>query len=202
MIMKELFNEIFEIAWPTIVIVLSIAAILRIFYLRQNKKKFVFHHEFSLLLFLTYILILFELLTYQDVQTFGTNFIPFREILRYDLGTYGFYRQVVGNILLFLPFGFFVSKYIKVNKIGSMFIVSLLASTIIEAVQYFIGRIFDIDDIILNVLGGILGFLLFIGLDAIKKKLPAVFQKNFIYNIISLIFIVLAILYFLGLYTF
>lgn len=202
--MKELFSEIFTIAWPTVVIILSIAVILRIFYLKQNKKKFVFHQEFILLLFLTYILVLFELLTHQDMSTLETktNFIPFREILRYDFGTYGFYRQVIGNIILFIPFGFFVSKYIKVNKIGSMFIVSFFASTVIETVQYYIGRCFDIDDIILNVTGGILGFLLFIGLDAIRKKLPGLFQKDIIYNILSLLFVVIVVLYFLGMFTF
>lgn len=202
--MKELFSEIFAIAWPTVVIILSIAIILRLFYLKQNKKKFIFYQEFILLLFLTYILVLFELLTYQDIVTFETrtNFIPFREILRYDFGTYGFYKQVIGNILLFLPFGFFVSKFIKINKIGSMFLVSLFASSVIETVQYYIGRCFDIDDIILNVAGGILGFLLFIGLDAIKKKLPSLFQKDIIYNILSLFFITAIILYFLGIYTF
>lgn len=200
--MKDLFTEIFTIVWPTLVIILAIAIILRIFYINNNKKKFVFHEEFFLLLFLTYILVLFELVTYQDVQTYGTNFIPFREILRYDIGSYGFYRQVIGNILIFLPFGYFVSRYVKISKIGSMFIIAFLTSSIIETVQYFIGRCFDIDDILLNVTGGILGFLLFIGTDAIRKKLPSIFQKDFLYNILSIIVIILLALYFFGIYTF
>lgn len=200
--MKELFTEIFKIAWPTIVIVLSITIILRLFYLKQNKKKFVFHEEVCLLLFLAYILVLFELLTYQDVRTFGTNFIPFREILRYDFGSTSFYKQVLGNIVIFIPFGYFVARYIKVNKVGSMFIIALLTSGIIETVQYFLGRCFDVDDILLNVTGGIIGFFIFIAADAIKKKLPSLFQKDFLYNIICILIIVIIVLYFLGLYTF
>lgn len=54
---------------------------------------------------------------------------------------------------------------------------SILVSLTIEVVQKYIGRSFDVDDIILNVVGGILGFLVYIGLDAIRKKLPSIFQK-------------------------
>lgn len=200
--MKEIIKDVFSITWPTVVIVLSIAIILRIFYLKQNKKKFVLHEEVFLLIFLTYILVLYELLTFQDVEISGTNFMPFKEILRYDFNTPSFYKQVVGNILLFVPFGYFVSRYIKLNKLGSIFIITLSASAIIETVQYFIGRCFDIDDIILNVVGGILGFLIFTACDAIKKKLPKLFQKDFLYNILSIIVIILIVLYFLGIYRF
>ena len=199
--MREIFDEVFSIAWPTIVIVLSIAIILRIFYLKQNKKKFVLHEEIFLLIFLTYILVLFELVTYQDIEISGTNFMPFKEILRYDFGSTSFYKQVLGNILLFVPFGYFATRYAKVNKLGSIFFIGIFTSSIIETVQYFIGRCFDIDDIILNVVGTVLGFLIFTACDAIKKKLPSLFQKDFIYNIISIVLIILVVLYVLKIYN-
>ena len=55
---------------------------------------------------------------------------------------------------------------------------SLGALKNLEFVQLNIGRSFDVDDIILNVLGGIIGYLLYIGLTAIHNHLPKVLQKE------------------------
>lgn len=195
---KSTFFDIIDTAWPTLVIFLIVIIMLRIMYLKQNKKKFVFHEELILLLFVTYILLLFELVTIRDVEFGGVNWMPFREILRYDFGTDLFYRQVIGNIILFIPFGYFSTYYSKLTKIRHIFFVTFITSTTIEVVQRFIGRSFDVDDIILNVVGGIIGFLLFIGLDAIRKKLPKIFQNDLFYNILAIILLILIVLYLFG----
>ncbi len=195
---KSTFFDIIDTAWPTLVIFLIVIIMLRIMYLKQNKKKFVFHEELILLLFVTYILLLFELVTIRDVEFGGVNWMPFREILRYDFGTDLFYRQVIGNIILFIPFGYFATYYSKLTKIRHIFFVTFITSTTIEVVQRFIGRSFDVDDIILNVVGGIIGFLLFIGLDAIRKKLPKIFQNDLFYNILAIILLILIVLYLFG----
>lgn len=195
---KSTFFDIIDTAWPTLVIFLIVIIMLRIMYLKQNKKKFVFHEELILLLFVTYILLLFELVTIRDIEFGGVNWMPFREILRYDFGTDLFYRQVIGNIILFIPFGYFATYYSKLTKIRHIFFVTFITSTTIEVVQRFIGRSFDVDDIILNVVGGIIGFLLFIGLDAIRKKLPKIFQNDLFYNILAIILLILIVLYLFG----
>jgi hypothetical protein len=63
---------------------------------------------------------------------------------------------LVGNVLLFVPVGFLIAL-----AIGSTWRGTLLASTAlsvaIESVQYFVGRTCDIDDVLLNALGGGLG---------------------------------------------
>ncbi len=195
---KSTFFDIIDTAWPTLVIFLIVIILLRIMYLKQNKKKFVFHEELILLLFVTYILLLFELVTIRDVEFGGVNWMPFREILRYDFGTDLFYRQVIGNIILFIPFGYFATYYSKLTKIRQIFFITFITSTTIEVVQRFIGRSFDVDDIILNVVGGIIGFLLFIGLDAIRKKLPKILQNDLFYNILAIILLILIVLYLFG----
>ena len=60
-----------------------------------------------------------------------------------------------------------------------------------------IGRSFDVDDIILNVVGGIIGFLLYISLNAIRTHLPKFLRKDWFLNLLSILVIVLIILYFL-----
>ena len=150
-----------------------------------------------LLVFVTYILLLFELVTNRDVYS-GTNLVPFREILRYNIGSSNFYKQVLGNIVLFVPFGFFASYYTKINKIRSITLITFLVSLTIEIVQIYIGRSFDIDDIILNIVGGVLGFLIYVGLDAIGKKLPSFMTSDSFLSFLSILVLGLFVLYLLG----
>jgi len=199
---KSTFFEVLNTTWPTLVIFLTIIILLRVFTILNTSKKFILHEELLLLLFITYILFLFELVTSRDVYMNGTNLIPFREMFRYPVGSENFNRQVVGNILLFMPFGFFATYYTKIKKISSISFMSILVSLTIEVVQKYIGRSFDVDDIILNVVGGILGFLVYIGLDAIRKKLPSIFQKDGFYNFLSILLVIIICLYLFGIISF
>ena len=199
---KSTFFEVLNTTWPTLVIFLTIIILLRVFTILNTSKKFILHEELLLLLFITYILFLFELVTSRDVYMNGTNLVPLREMFRYPVGSENFNRQVVGNILLFMPFGFFATYYTKIKKISSISFMSILVSLTIEVVQKYIGRSFDVDDIILNVVGGILGFLVYIGLDAIRKKLPSIFQKDGFYNFLSILLVIIICLYLFGIISF
>lgn len=196
--MSSAIRTVINNSWPTLVVLLIIFVIMRVtIFIKGESKRVVLHEEIFNLLFLGYLLLLFHLVTSQDMQVYnGTNFIPFREILRYDVGTSGFYKQVIGNIILFIPFGYFVSCYCKIKGLGTITLVSLLSSLTIEVVQHFIGRSFDVDDIILNVVGGIIGFLLYISLNAIRTHLPKFLRKDWFLNLLSIIIIVLIVLYF------
>ena len=93
-------------------------------------------------------------------------------------------------MLLFLPFGFFVSYYLKCHKIWIPLVLTLIASCSIETVQMIIGRVFDVDDIILNLLGGSLGFLCYYGLSRVAKKLPDVLKSEVFLNIIAIVLLI------------
>lgn len=183
--------KMLQSVWPMLTIFLTILIAVRIAYILINKEKFVFYKEFLSLIFIIYILILFELVTNRDLGGRGVNLIPFKEILRYNFNSELFKYNVIGNLVMFLPFGYFVSDYVKAKKVFPIFLLSAIASFTIEFVQLQIGRAFDIDDVILNIIGGICGFLLYIGLNAIKKHLPSIFQKDIIYNIICIVLIIL-----------
>lgn len=194
--MESEIKNVLSMTWPTLTIVLSIIILLRFTYIfRGERRSFILHEEIFNLLFLGYLIILFQLVTSQDLSGGGTNFMPFREILRYDYGTKAFFKQVFGNILLFVPLGYYATSYCRIKNLGVITIISVISSSVIEVVQHFIGRSFDIDDIILNVVGGIIGYLLYTGLNAIKNHLPKVFQKDWIYNIISVILLIFIIVY-------
>lgn len=174
--------------WPMLVIFVVVLSTIRITYLVIHRDKFVFYKEFMNLMFLIYVLLLYQLLTnVETTRTSGYNLVPFTEIMRYKFGSEMFFYNVVGNILIFIPFGYFVSSYIKASKVSHILAVSIVSSTVVEVVQLQIGRSFDVDDIILNVCGAILGFMVYISLCAIKKHLPKFLQKDFIYSILCII---------------
>ncbi len=197
------FKEALLNVWPMLVIFLVVLVAIRISYLKINNEKFIFYKEFANLIFIIYVLLLYELLTSTELNTSGgLNIVPFTEIFRYKIGSSLFIYNVIGNILVFVPFGYFVSSYVKASKISHILIISLVTSLTVELVQMQIGRSFDIDDIILNVVGSIIGFFLYIGLSAIKKHLPKIFQKDILYNILCIVLSIISIFYFLKLIRF
>lgn len=191
---REAFRLIMDI-WPMLLIFIVVLSTIRINYILEKNEKFILYKEFFSLAFVIYILLLFGLVTNTDVQSISNNFIPFKEILRYEFGSKYFYWNVVGNILIFLPFGFFISLILNSQKLNRPLLITFITSLTIELVQMFIGRSFDVDDILLNCVGGVCGFLLFIGLSAIKRHLPKFMQRDLVYNILTVILIVIIILY-------
>lgn len=193
---NETFIQIFNNVWPMCLITLTIVVSLRVTYLLMYKPDFSLYRELLTLLFIIYIMCLFYVVTFQDVSWSTSNFIPFKEIFRYDIGSRAFFKNIAGNLIMFIPFGFFASYYLKPKKVGPIFLLSALLSTVIESTQLLIGRVFDIDDIILNVVGGLLGYLIYSNLHWIEEHLPKALKKEWIYNIIMIIIIVVIVVYF------
>lgn len=179
--------DLLKYVWPTIVISIIIAILLRVTDVIVNKKEFIFHEELLKLCFIVYILCLFYIVTFQDVGWSSHNFIPFKEILRYDFGSGMFYKNIFGNMLLFLPYGIFIGKYVKLNDKVAVLLIAFITSFSIETIQLLIGRVFDVDDIILNIIGCLIGFYLYKAFKNSVDKLPSFMQKNIVWDIISLL---------------
>ena len=178
-----------EMRWPTLFISLILLISVRLSYIWKHKCKFVLHKEILLLFFALYILCLFQVVTAQDINiSNGNNFIPFAEILRYKPLGRLFVKNIIGNVIMFLPYGFFVGKYASGKNFILTILLIFLASFSIEFTQLAIGRIFDVDDIILNVLGGILGYIIYLFFERIYNILPKIFKTDIFLNILSIIF--------------
>ena len=202
MVVKNIIEEMLPSMWPMLLFISVVAITLRCFYLFKGSRKFVLHRELMSLVFIIYILCLYYILTYQDIGYGGVNLVPFKEMFRYSFGSYKFMKNIVGNILLFIPFGFFTSYYLNNKKTLPSLITALIVSACAEGIQYHIGRIFDVDDIILNVLGGFLGYLLYICLNAIKSRLPKFMRSDAFINFIIIVIVVLIILFSLNINIF
>ncbi len=70
--------------------------------------------------------------------------------------------EKVPNIMLFIPLGFFIPIVLEnKRKLYKTTFISLCITFSVEFFQYFIGRSSDIDDIITNILGAIIGYEVF-----------------------------------------
>ena len=186
--LSNTLHGVISFTWPMIIISVIIMVSFRICYLIKSKEKIVLYKELSMLIFGIYILCLFQVVTFQDDVTWATNnFIPFKEIMRYNITSRLFFKNVLGNMLMILPFGFFTSYYLKAEKFTLPLLLTLIASVSIEVVQLLIGRVFDVDDIILNILGGMLGYLLYLIARKIGEKLPNFTKNEWFLNILSVL---------------
>lgn len=192
---KSIMISYFVDVWPIITIVTVIACSLRIAYLIKNKEKFCFYKEIFMLLFIIYVMCLFEIVTLQDYNYGLSNYIPFKEIFRYEIGSRLFIKNIIGNILLFLPYGYFTADYLNSKKILPVCFLIMIVTLTIELVQLNIGRTFDIDDVILNTLGGMCGYLLYRLIERIKDKLPSIFKTEGFINFFVILILILGILY-------
>lgn len=192
--MSNMFLKIIHNLWPMLFIFTIIIISIRITYLICNKQKFVLHKEIKMLFFLFYILLLYYVVTFQD-NNYGTNnFILFKEIFRYNITSKLFLRNVLGNIILFIPLGIFSSDIIKNKTFIPIFFISLVVSCSIEFAQSMIDRTADIDDVILNVLGGIIGYFLYKYANKIFHKFPKIIKNELFLDVLSL-FLIFIIIY-------
>ncbi len=196
MVVKEIIGSMLPSIWPLVFFVCLIAVTLRLTYIFRGNQKLVFHKELMHLLFIVYILCLYYLLTKSDSSsTNSINLIPFKEMFRYEFGSDKFMRNIIGNILMFVPFGYFASRYLNSKKCSTILISTAIICTGIEGMQYYLGRVFDIDDIILNTLGAFIGFLIYVALTAIKERLPKFMKSDAFINIVLVVLLILIVFF-------
>jgi glycopeptide antibiotics resistance protein len=144
-------------------------------------------HKFTVILFLAYFIVLIKLIVFKgtsissfenyfsnyhwqsSIQTgYATaNFIPVKTLYYYlslqeDAQT-GF-QNIGGNILLFIPYGFLLSLAFDNLRNTRKFILAVFATSLFfETLQliFALGN-FDVDDLLLNTLGGLVGFGFFL----------------------------------------
>ena len=95
-------------------------------------------------------------------QTGDANWIPFKTLLAYIMGNKGLLitgLNLLGNLLLLAPIGFLIPAGFPEIRKNAIFMLALCTSLSIEIIQHlFQIGIFDVDDVLLNGLGFILGY--------------------------------------------
>lgn len=126
--------------------------------------------------FICYILLLIKILFLSRISHLehrSINLIPFYSIMEYISGSSAnikafAFSNVVGNIVIFIPLGTYLSLFKNDKRVITNLLFIFIVSLFVEIIQGLLGiGASDIDDIILNCLGGLIGilgykFLLFI----------------------------------------
>jgi glycopeptide antibiotics resistance protein len=112
-------------------------------------------------------------------QTGDANWIPFKTLLAYFMGNKGLLiagLNLAGNLLILAPLGFLIPTGFPEIRWRTICILAFCASLSIELIQHiFQIGIFDVDDVLLNSLGFILGFYLSTRVSRNWKKSFALF---------------------------
>ena len=131
----------------------------------------------SRILFIVYIIAALYFLFFSEFlgrtstsEEFRYNITLFKEInrfwiYRHQLGIGVMLVNIAGNVLCFVPFGTFLPMISKKRALKNPVIVTFLAfmfSLIVEISQ-LIMRVgaFDVDDLLLNTIGGFIGYILY-----------------------------------------
>ena len=92
------------------------------------------------------------------------NYIPLEGLVEvFSTGVESMIMQAIGNIFMFVPFGVLLpllSTYFR--SFVKIIIFAITTSVLVEILQYFSGRSADIDDIIMNLLDGIIGYSVYL----------------------------------------
>lgn len=111
-------------------------------------------------------------------QVYRYNLVLFNEIKRFwqyreQLGWIA-YSNIFGNVVIFIPFGFFMPMASKYKSFFLTTFYSFGLSLLVETCQLFtrVGC-FDVDDILLNTIGGLVGYIIFAILRLTRRKQDA-----------------------------
>lgn len=159
----------------------------------------------SIIVLIAYFALLIKIMILKDIDTirvgqlmfnFGgtqarpANWTPFATIIPYLMGEKGFLIgaiNILGNILLLVPIGFFMPLVAPKANWKSATLFGIFLALFIELSQVFFQvGIFDIDDVLLNIFGLVGGFGIF-------HSLPRLGSKNLVWS--SIIGFILLMVY-------
>jgi len=122
------------------------------------------------------------LLYFASVRDSGNNVFEIKTI---PFDTFNFYyynlikehnkieftKNIMGNIILFIPYGFLGIIYPRLNQFKWLLLSFFLIINIVEFSQYYFKKGYaDVDDVILNTFGAVIGFFIYKKWFIIKDK--------------------------------
>ena len=135
-------------------------------------KKYIIKYAF----FTIYILILFKLTLFRQttLEKYEINFTLFVDLINVykKSGLWQFIRLFIGNIVWFILLGFMLPKMLKKCNFTTVTLSSFLFTLLIEILQLVFKKgICEIDDLILNISGTMIGYSVYKIIQRIKVNL-------------------------------
>lgn len=135
------------------------------------------------ILFILYVIFIVYFLIFSDwygrtgeMQEYHYNLVLFKEIRRFweyrdQVGFFAMFTNLFGNVIIFIPFGFFLPMASRYRSLLGTVFYSFGLSLCVETFQLFsrVGS-FDVDDLLLNTIGGLAGYIIFVICAAIRRR--------------------------------
>lgn len=135
------------------------------------------------ILFVLYIVFIIYFLIFSDwygrtgeMEEYHYNLVLFKEIKRFwnyreQVGMFAMFTNLFGNVIIFMPFGFFMPMASRYRSCFSAVFYSFGLSLCVETFQLLtrVGS-FDVDDLLLNTVGGLAGYVIFAVCAVIRSR--------------------------------
>lgn len=176
--------------------------------IKLKLKKYINCKQILNVIFLIYLLILIKIILFKTNSFVdllkgntsagyrGANLMPFKTIFTFFDTTkhFSFLRAIsntLGNIAIFLPLGYLLPILTKkIDNIYKVFLISISVSIVFESLQYifYLGSL-DIDDVILNTLGGVIGYIIYYFIRKLTTTSPstAIYKVSIVLSIVAFI---------------
>ena len=144
------------------------------------------HRKHGFVLLVIYLVLLTYFLFFAETMgrtpdmrvDYSYNLTLFKEIRRFIvhrdiLGYKAMILNIAGNVVAFMPFGFILPEvWDQLNRWYTITLMGFLFSLGIELVQ-LVGRVgsFDVDDLLLNTIGALLGYFAFVMAKGVWNRL-------------------------------
>lgn len=143
----------------------------------------------TIILFIVYLIAVFWIIVlklnvqFSNIGTRNINLIPYKAPLL--LNAPPDYGEMIMNVLIFVPLGLYAGILFKSWSLGKKVLLAFSFSLLCEIFQYILRiGLFDTTDLVNNTLGGILGLIIYKG---IEKVLGSSGKAQKYINVFSLI---------------
>ena len=150
----------------------------------EKKKRNKLFRVLEILLFVVYLAVLCYFLFIADrmgrtfsERVYHYNLMPLKEIGRFwtyrqTLGVWSVLMNLIGNVVAFIPFGLFLPRLFPACRRFILTIVLAFEFSLCVEILQLVWKVgsFDVDDLLLNTLGGIVGFLVYRILVWVKER--------------------------------
>lgn len=168
-----------DLPWRELLIVFAAMLIVLGVSARRGREPFVSARSAGIMLFALYIVMVFSVTGvsplsgfHPEIRMSEISLIPFdgmKKMLEADT-LFGIVN-IAGNVFMFLPLGFFLPLlWPSFRGWWKTLLAGVGLSLFIELWQLFISRGTDVDDLILNTLGAVIGYLLFLLIRKIYER--------------------------------
>ena len=162
----------YDIGVPSVVVIVTCLFVCGIAFLlfRVKTDYAIFVRQTSFCLLMGYVFLVLCTTIFYREETFEKRYY-IQPLWSYGVLYNKLLAQIIMNVLLFIPIGFFAGGALKEKHIWNAIKIGFVLSFFIELTQLITTRgVFNVDDIIHNTLGCLIGFLCFVACYKIIKN--------------------------------